>query len=98
LTTRTFSDGRCSRNNETAASVSSVGMSPQHAITTSGESGESFDAHSQIPAPRVQWMTASSMDSQFHCGCLPATMTLTYCRERRQWSAVDSRVFASGGR
>ncbi len=39
--------------------------------------GASLDAHSQIPAPRVPWMTASSMDSQFHCGCLPATITLT---------------------
>ena len=61
----------------TAASASTVGMSPQEAITTSGAPGASFDAHSQIPAPRVQWMIASSMDSQLNCGCLPATMTLT---------------------
>ena len=52
-------------------------MSPQQAITTSGAPGASFEAHSQIPAPRVQWMIASSMDSQLNCGCLPATITLT---------------------
>src|SRR5512142_124745 len=36
LTTRIFRSGRCSRMIETAASVSSVGTSPQQAITTSG--------------------------------------------------------------
>ena len=36
LTTRTFSSGRCSRRIAAAASVSSVGTSPQHASTTSG--------------------------------------------------------------
>ena len=77
LTTRTFSVGRCSRSSETAASVSTVGTSPQQAITTSGAPSVSVDAHSQIPAPRVQWMTASSMHSHCHSGCLPATMTLT---------------------
>src|SRR4029434_5124315 len=32
LTTRTLSSGRCLRSSETAASVSSVGNSPPHAI------------------------------------------------------------------
>ena len=77
LTTRTFSSGRCWRSRSTAARVSSVGMSPQQAITTSGSPGESLLAHSQIPAPRVQWMIASFIGSQSGCGCLPATMTLT---------------------
>ncbi len=36
FTTRIFSSGRCSRIIETAASVSSVGTSPQQAMTTSG--------------------------------------------------------------
>ena len=45
----------------TAARVSSVGTSPQHAMTTSG-SPPSFDAQSQIPIPRVQCRTASSID------------------------------------
>jgi hypothetical protein len=31
-------------------------------------------------------------------GCFPATTTFTYWRLRRQWSMVDSRVLASGGR
>ena len=35
LTTRTFKSGKCSRKIDTAASVSSVGTSPQHAMTTS---------------------------------------------------------------
>jgi hypothetical protein len=75
-------------------------VSPQHAITTSGKivGSLSEDAHSQIPAPRVQWMTASSIDSHCACGCLPATITFTYCLDRRQWSATESSVFASGGR
>ena len=36
LMTRIFSSGRCWRRMETAARTSSVGVSPQHAITTSG--------------------------------------------------------------
>ena len=54
-------------------------MSPQQAMTTSGGvlGSSSDDAHSQMPAPRVQWMTASSMDSHCACGCLPATITFT---------------------
>ena len=44
-----------------AASVSSVGMSPQHPSTTSGSPSSSFDAHSQMPSPRVQWTIASSI-------------------------------------
>ncbi len=54
-----------------------VGMSPQQAITTSGSPGASLLAHSQIPAPRVQWMMAWSIGSQSCWGCLPATMTFT---------------------
>ena len=45
-----------------AASVSSVGMSPQQASTTSGSAPSSFEAHSQMPSPRVQWTIASSID------------------------------------
>ena len=54
-------------------------MSPQQAMTTSGGvvGSVSDDAHSQIPAPRVQWMTASSIDSHCACDCLPATITFT---------------------
>ena len=46
---------------DAAASVSSVGTSPQQASTTSGSAPSSFDAQSQIPIPRVQWTTASSI-------------------------------------
>ncbi len=73
-------------------------MSPQQAITTSGSPPWSLLAQSQMPMPRVQWRMAWSIVSQFGAGCLPATMTLTYWRLRRQWSATESRVFASGGR
>ena len=37
----------------------------------------SLDANDQMPKPRVQWSSASSMVSQSCWGCLPATMTLT---------------------
>ena len=52
-------------------------MSPQQAMTTSGTEPSSFEAKDQIPSPRVQWSTASSMVSQSCWGCLPATITLT---------------------
>ena len=58
----------------------------------------SVPAHSQIPAPRAQCSTASSMVSHCSCGCLSMTIRLTYDRDRKQWSATDSRQFASGGR
>ena len=77
FTTRTFSCGRRWRIRSTAASVSRVGMSPAQAMTTSGSPSSSLLANSQIPIPRVQWRTASSMDSQFSEGCFPATMTFT---------------------
>ena len=51
LTTRTFSSGRCLRISSTAASVSSVGTSPQQAMTTSGSPPLSLLAHSQMPRP-----------------------------------------------
>ena len=59
--TRTFSSGSRSRRIAAAATVSSVGMSPAHASTTSGSSSPSFEAHSQMPIPRVQWAIASSI-------------------------------------
>ena len=34
-------------------------------------------AHSQIPMPFVQWMTAASMSRYTRCGCLSDTITLT---------------------
>ncbi len=52
-------------------------MSPQQASTTSGSPVSSLEAKSQIPAPRVQWMIASSMPSQDGWGCFPATITFT---------------------
>ena len=44
-----FRSGKCSRMIETAASVSSVGTSPQQAMTTSGARSWSLLAHGQIP-------------------------------------------------
>ena len=82
----------------TAASVSSVGTSPAHAITTSGSPPSSLLAQSQMPMPRSQCRIAASMSSHCGAGCLPATITLTRLRLRRQWSATDSSVLASGGR
>ena len=43
-----------------------MGVSPQHAITTSGSASWSLLAHSQMPIPSVQCTTASSIVS--HCG------------------------------
>ena len=58
----------------------------------------SVPAHSQIPAPRAQCSIASSMERYCNCGCLSMTIRLMYDRDRKQWSATDSRVLASGGR
>ena len=55
--------GACLRRRSTAASVSSVGTSPQHAITTSGSPPRSLLAHSQMPSPASQCLTASSIVS-----------------------------------
>jgi hypothetical protein len=98
LMTRIFSSGKCWRSIFTAASVSSVGTSPQQAMTTSGSPPSSLLAHSQMPSPAVQCLIASSMSSHCSSGCLPATMTLTSLWLRRQWSVTDSRVLASGGK
>src|SRR5208282_3255490 len=51
LTTRIFKSGKCSRMMDTAASVSSVGTSPQQAMTTSGATPWSLLAHCQMPMP-----------------------------------------------
>jgi hypothetical protein len=52
LITRISSSGSCSRIMATAASVSSVGTSPRHAITTSGSLSSSLLAHGQR---RLAW-------------------------------------------
>ena len=57
---------------ETAASVSSVGTSPQQAMTTSGAAPWSLLAHCQMPMPSVQCLTAASIVSHCGAGCLPA--------------------------
>ena len=77
LTTRIFSSGSASRRMVTAARVSSVGVSPQQAMTTSGSCPWSLEAHCQMPMPWVQCLTACSMVSHWGRGCLEATMTLT---------------------
>ena len=77
LTTRILSSGISSRRIVTAAMISSVGVSPQQAITTSGSSPQSLLAHSQIPIPCVQCLTACSMVSHWQLGCLEATIALT---------------------
>ena len=61
----------------TAASVSSVGMSPAHAMTTSGSCVPALLAQSQMPMPRVQCRIASSIGRYWSAGCLPATITFT---------------------
>ena len=48
----------CLRSRSTAARVSSVGTSPQQAITTSGSPPWSLLAHSQMPSPAVQCLIA----------------------------------------
>src|SRR5438309_5882232 len=49
--TRIFKSGACLRSRSTAARVSSVGTSPQQAITTSGSPPRSLLAHSQQDNP-----------------------------------------------
>src|SRR5215831_13121428 len=73
--TRIFRSGACFRSRSTAARVSRVGTSPQQPITTSGSPPRSLLAHSQIPSPASQCLTASFMVSHCGAGCLPATMT-----------------------
>ena len=51
LITLIFRPGRCSRIMETAARVSSVGTSPQQAMTRSGEAYWSLLARGQMPIP-----------------------------------------------
>jgi hypothetical protein len=46
---------------ETAASVYSVGTSPEQAITTSGEAPRSLLAHRQTPMPALQCSTEASI-------------------------------------
>ncbi len=58
------------RRRSTAASVSSVGMSPAQASTTSGSPPSSLLAQSQMPMPRVQWRIASSIDEPVRRGLL----------------------------
>ena len=77
LTTRILRSGISRRRRSTAARVSSVGTSPQQAITTSGSAPWSLLAQSQMPTPAVQCAMAASMSSHCDAGCLPATMTLT---------------------
>ena len=75
------------RRMSAAASTSSVGTSPAAPSTTSGSSpSTSVPAHSQMPRPRVQCATACSIVRNCGAGCLPATTTFTYWRERRMWS------------
>jgi hypothetical protein len=76
LTTRTLRSGAFRRSRSTSASVSSVGTSPEQAMTTSGSPPWSMLAQSQGPLPAGQCRIACSMVS--HCGadCLPATTTL----------------------
>ena len=69
LMTRIFSSGRGVRSRSTAANVSSVGTSPQQAMTTSGSLPRSLLAHSQIPNPASQCFIASSIVSHCGAGC-----------------------------
>ena len=97
FTTRICSPGAVVRSSQVAASVSRVGMSPAQAMTTSG-SPSSLLAHSQTEAPRSQWPFADWRSRYWSCGCLSMTMTLTWFEVRKQWSAVQRRQLASGGR
>ena len=99
LTTRTLSPGSRSFKIWAAATVSIVTTSPAQASTMSGSVlPSSLPAQSQIPAPSAQCLIASSMVSHCCWGCLSITIRFTYERERKQWSATDSSVLASGGR
>ena len=77
LITRIFNSGIASRRIVVAARVSSVGVSPQHAITRSGSAFWSLLAHSQTLIPCVQCLTACSIVSHCLLGCLDATIALT---------------------
>ena len=64
-------------NISTAAIVSRVGVSPQHAIIISGSHPSSLLAHFHILMPSVQCLTASSILNHCGLGCLEATITFT---------------------
>src|SRR4030043_2284469 len=61
LMKRTLSSGKFSRSRAVAARASVVGMSPAHAITTSGALPWSLLAQSQMAMPLEQCWMASSM-------------------------------------
>ena len=58
-----FQIGQMLARMETAAKISSVGVSPQQPITTSGSASWSLLAHCQMPIPSVQCTTAASIVS-----------------------------------
>ena len=60
-----------------AARASTVGTSPQEAMTTSGSWPSSLLARRQMPMPLAQCTIASSMVVNCMCFCLSATITLT---------------------
>ena len=63
-----------------------------------GDPRRRCDAHSQIPSPRVQCRTASSIDEVVERRLLAGHDDVDVVRLRRQWSATDSRQLVSGGR
>ena len=60
---------------DTAAIVSRVGVSPQHAITISGSDSGKVLAKFQIPIPFLQCSIASFTLNHCGLGCLDATIT-----------------------
>ena len=82
----------------TAASISSVGTSPAQAITTSGSAPWSLLAHSQMPRPAVQCLTACVHREPLQRRLLAGDDDVHVVPLRRQWSVTESSVLASGGR
>ena len=69
--------------NRHGGQASGVATSPPHATTTSGSSPASLLAHSQMPMPLVQCMTAASM-SELQVQLLVGNDYVDVILERRQ--------------
>ena len=98
FTTRTRRSGAFARSHAAAATVSSVATSPAQARITSGSPSPAVLHQSHTDAPRAQCSRAAARSVHCSCGCLSMIIKFTYPALRRQWSATESRQFASGGK
>ena len=100
LTTRTRRYGTCSRSNSRRGQDllgRYVARRREHDVRARSPAAASVPAHSQIPAPAAQWRCASVERQVLQVRLLVDHDQVDVVGLRRQWSAIDSVVFASGG-